>query len=50
VVNRAAARGVRDWRVGGLAENGGTWLVPGGADPLDLEEVRVDTGHKAAIA
>ncbi len=36
--------------MGGLAENGGTWLVPGGADPLDLEEVRVDKGHKAAIA
>jgi len=24
--------------------------VPGGADPLDLEEVRVDTGPEAAIA
>lgn len=35
--------------MGGLAENGGTWLVPGGADPPDLEEVRVDTGPEAAI-
>ncbi len=36
--------------MGGLAEDGGTWLVAGGADPLDLEEMRVDTGPEAAIA